>query len=271
MTTGSTNVKLATRAVALCAASACALVALACGAPPGAPSGAVAAEVRGKPRADAGYTFEDDAAAPPAPGTGACESLPDAPASCWDWKFNYGFTNDGCYVVDPDGAAGPNAAFQVHCGGMDSYSPADYVDLVATAGAANTSVFSGVACGCVDYAVSFDKVRLDLLTMTLRGDDRTFATTSNPTCIAASTCSDAVAGLGYGSAGSCNGAGDASGTANVDLTGTPFHIPYGAPFTGSGVAPGGTADVSADRKSVTITGGGACGTFGSPAIPLELD
>jgi hypothetical protein len=32
--------------------------------------------------------------------------------------------------------------------------------------------------------------------MTLRGDDRTFATTGNPTCIAASTCRDAAASLG---------------------------------------------------------------------------
>ena len=271
MTTGSTNVTLASRVFALCGASACALVALACGSPSGAPSGAIAAEVRGKHRADAGYTFEDDAAAPPPPGTGTCQSLPAAPASCWDWKFNYGFTSDGCYVIDPDGAAGPTPDFQVHCGGMDSYSPADYVDLVARDASANTSVFSGVACGCLDYVVAFDKVRLDLLTMTLRGDDRTFATTSNPTCIAVSSCSDAAASLGYGSAGSCNGAGDASGSANVDLTGTPFHLPYGAPFTGSGVAPGGTANVSPDRKSVTLTGGGACGTFGSLAIPIELD
>jgi hypothetical protein len=147
MTTGSTNVTLATRVFALCAASACALVAFACGPPAGGPTGAIATEVRGKPRADAGYTFEDDASAPTAPGAGTCQSLPDAPASCWDWKFNYGFTTDGCYVIDPDGAAGATAAFQVHCGGMDSYSPADYVDLVATDGDANTSVFSGVACG----------------------------------------------------------------------------------------------------------------------------
>ncbi len=219
---------------------------------------------------------------PPAPdsgggggtGGGACESLPTAPSSCWDWKFNYGFTTDGCYVVDPDGP-GNASSFSVYCGGMDAYTPRDYVDLDVTSsapGGSNTSVFAGDACGCADYVVAFDKVRLDLLTMSLVTSDRTFATATDGSCMAASPRCASATTLGYGSAGSCGGAMDASGAATVDLTGTGLHVAASAAFAGAGVAPGGAAVVSADRKIVTLSGGGDCGTFGpGAAIPVEPD
>ena len=169
-----------------------------------------------------------------------------------------GAVTDGCHVIDPDGAGGSDA-FEVYCQGMDTYAPREYVELDS---ATNVSTFAGGgACACDDDTIAFDKVHLDLLTMTIDGSDRRFASPSDACVASHAECAIALT-RAYGEAASCLGAGDASGSARIDLTGTSLHVAL-ASFGASGVTAAGSASISLDRKVVVTTGGGACGGYGA--------
>jgi hypothetical protein len=65
--------------------------------------------------------------------------------------------------------------------------------------------------------------------------------------------------LKWGGAGGCEGS--ASGRASIDLRDTPFSLAPDVRFVRSGFEARGDATISADRKTVTLVGGGRCGVM----------
>ena len=205
------------------------------------------------------------------------------PRSCAEARAA-GTSSDGPVKIDPDGP-GPLHPFEVFCAGMSSGSEPggerEYITLAhgeatgeAAANATNY-VWSGGACDCPDLTRHFARVRLNPGTMTIDPNDGTFARYDRPLLCEAqhrSQCGERM-DLAWGSPGSCRRAGDASGTASIDLRGTPFVLAAGVRFVPSGFGAAGNAVVSRDRKRVTLTGGGQCGRMVSDesAIAVNLE
>jgi hypothetical protein len=172
--------------------------------------------------------------------------------------------------IDPDGA-GPVHPFDVFCAGMaepeSSAPPREYLTLPhgpasgeRTANA-TTYVWKGGACDCPDIVRSFSRVRIHPQTLTVDPLDGTFASYDRAMSCEAlhrSQCGDTME-LGWGAPGSCRAAGDMSGRATIDLRDTPFALAPSVHFVPSGFSASGHADVSKDRKTATLTGGGQCG------------
>ena len=156
---------------------------------------------------------------------------------------------DGMYAIAP----APGVAFQVHCAGMASATPAEYLTLVQTGPAFNfSSSNSHTPLRTTHYA----RLRLDPVTLRVDIGDATFAST--------------VGGVrvGYASASAC--AGNFRRTANIDLQGTPFGVnssfrisgwfSHGSingtqySFTG-----GGSGSFPVTGQVVDLAGGGSCG------------
>ena len=195
-------------------------------------------------------------------GNGQVMRLYELPTSCAAVAAA-GATNDGEYLVDPDGA-GPIAPFKVYCAGLSGTTPLEYLTLAHSIATnepnSNFSRYAGGgACPCPDLIRYFTKVRLDLPTMSIRTDDQKFTQLSRSTSCDASSGNCHGPEDGFATAGSCIGA-DTSGTANADLRGTPFAIAAGALFASGGYLGSGTATISSAHRTVTLTGGGYCGT-----------
>jgi hypothetical protein len=140
---------------------------------------------------------------------------------------------------------------------------------VPSTGGSNVSKFAigGYCTGCAsDFVRQFTRVRLRVPDLTVLTNDVTYAS-------ALAACGNGFCqgtNLQWGMAGSCVTNNDSSGTANIDLTGTPFHLDTSAKFFQTGSMPAGSASVSMDRKTVSITGGGACGWTEPTAMALKL-
>jgi hypothetical protein len=217
-------------------------------------------------------------------GTQVCMDVgPGCAASCDAIRLQTGNTNDGKYFIDPDGA-GALQPFQVYCYGMaDMTKPAvDYLELVHSNDTGEpTSNFSRYAgggyCQCMDDYRYFTKVRLVYSAgatppLSIQDDgvfSRTSLVSSPASCTSKQPCTNTYPPA-YGVASDCVTENGASGTANIDLRGTPFAIDASASWTLSGYLPAGSYTPSSDHKTAAITGGGACGT-NSPTngiIPL---
>jgi hypothetical protein len=189
------------------------------------------------------------------------------PRSCAEAR-RAGVTSDGPLRIDPDGA-GPLRPFEVFCARMAEGAPREYLPLAHREGVgepdanATKYVWAGGACRCPDLVRRFDRVRLDPGSMTIDPRDGTFATYDRPLLCEAqhrSHCGDAI-DLAWGAPGSCRAAGDTSGSASIDLRGTPFALAPGVRFVAAGFAAAGSATVSKDRKVATLVGGGLCGSM----------
>jgi serine/threonine-protein kinase len=193
------------------------------------------------------------------------------PHSCAEARAG-GVRSDGTVRIDPDGR-GPWHPFDVYCAGMaeplSSAPPREYLTLPHSMAsgepAANmtTYVWRGGPCDCPDLVRWFSRVRLDAQAMAIDPSDGTFASYDRAMACEArhrSQCGDSIE-LGWGAPGSCRAAGDASGKATIDLRGTPFALAPEVHFAAAGFAATGQADVSTDRKTAVLSGGGLCGVF----------
>jgi hypothetical protein len=193
--------------------------------------------------------------------------------------------NDGVYWIDPDLSGTQFKPFQVYCFGMSTATPKEYLELknvsTPTTVTSNYATYmcGGVhgqwACDCGLVTGIFTKVRIDPQTLLVDVGDHSFsafAASTDQACLMAKSGCPGIPP--YSTAQSCNGGGDASGSANVDLQGLPFHV-AGMDMDTSmfkkdedfnsalGYASAGGAMIDATRKVVTLTGGGDCGGFGA--------
>jgi serine/threonine-protein kinase len=203
------------------------------------------------------------------------------PRSCANARAA-GVSSDGPVWIDPDGT-GPIRAFEVFCAGMSGGAgePREYLTLSHGDSSgepeanATRYVYRGGACDCPDLVRHFARVRLDPRRMAIDPTDGTFATYSRPlTCEAQhrSQCGEGIE-LAWGAPGSCRAAGDTSGSASIDLRGTPFALAPKVRFVPAGFGAAGKATVSKKRKTATLAGGGLCGSLVSeePVIPVTQE
>src|SRR5262249_2232821 len=118
------------------------------------------------------------------------------------------------------------------------------------------------------YAIQVRPVRWHWFDWEANIADMTFATSEGGLChTGADPCpSDAqVTSMPLGVAMDCVAPGSATGTANIDLSGTPFVLDDDNAFLGQGFLPGGSTTYSSDDQVVDLTGGGFCG-WNAPAV-----
>ncbi len=172
----------------------------------------------------------------------------------------------GVKAADPTAVDGPQILsvrdrfVEVHCAGMTTASPKEYLTLPTGATRNHSSWL--IAGGCVlvhciprwEVRTGYEKVRLDVGTLKVDVADRTFATTR----------SDVPAGEGptsvnYGMASTDSGFSGERGRGRVDLRGTPFAVDSGfvnaiPPFA-SNMSPDASATVSDAGQVVELLGG----------------
>jgi hypothetical protein len=180
--------------------------------------------------------------------------------SCQDVKTT-GASADGEYLL---WAGGKMAS--VYCRGMAG-TPSEYLTLRSTGGNSNYSS-TGAAGNTSPGGVrtSFTRVRFHPETMVVDLDDFTFTTNNGGW---ATYGSRKLVDTPYATAGDCVGSGSQTGTANVDLTGTPFAV-VSNQFAPSGWAAAGTATYSAQNQVVNLTGGGYCGSEQPTSAALHV-
>jgi hypothetical protein len=208
--------------------------------------------------------------------------------NCAEIKTRLSTTTDGRFWIDPDLGGATYHAFQVWCADMSTPSPTEWLELQHVSQpsdatpAANYATYAtgtshfGWTCDCGRVTTLYSKVRLDPVSLEVIANNRfaVFAASTDQTCLAQkSGCPGAE---DYAVAASCVAPNDASGTANINLLDTPFHVAgTGADvsmFTAMGYMPAGTAAIDGGRKVVELTGGGDCGAFGAfERLPLAQD
>jgi len=160
--------------------------------------------------------------------------------SCQDVRSRNPQASDGNYVISPNGDS-----FIVYCYNM-SGQPKEYLTLVQTGSGSNYSRYAtGGAVSGNDVVTLFTKVRIDPQTLVVDTGDLTFATSSGSISGA-----NGVSQMPYATAADCRGGGSQTGTANIDLTGTPFIVRDS--FKSTGYLPGGSAQPSSP-SSVVLT------------------
>jgi YD repeat-containing protein len=198
--------------------------------------------------AQAGRLVELPFASPQISGASAA-----TPQSCADVHNANPSAPDGTYTISVMGHA-----LAIYCYHMAS-QPTEYLTLVHTESGANFARYAtGGAQSGTDAITTYTKVRLDPATLKINTGDRSFATSVGSNSGAGGT----ETAVSYGWAGSCKAPYDSSGTANIDLRGTPFTVndtwtlpglPLG--YDSAGV----TTDRYRDKRVLDITGGGYCG------------
>lgn len=207
-------------------------------------------------------------------------------ATCAEIRSRFPDAVDGLYMIDVDGP-GVASPFEVYCHDMATATPKEYLDLGDRGAAPNCSAFAGGGgCPCEGFALRcFTRIRLNPAPLSIDASDTTFSTwRSSTTCFEAMSTSGCghYASLGWGVAGSCVGPMDTSGTANIDLTETPFRVAESpTPFMLAGYEASGVVLGDDGRPQVIdLIGGGNCGFYGltnpgmapsaQASVPLEF-
>lgn len=185
-------------------------------------------------------------------------------SSCGDIRAAFPSARDGVYPVLTD----DNTLLTVFCYDMAG-TPRDYIDLANTSEDANFSQYTaGGASPGTDVRTSFTKLRIDPATLMVDLGDLTFATSTGRLQHSSETRgpdSPFVTSMPYGVAMSCTSRPD--GVANINLQGTPFIVED--TFELGGFASDGSTNVSEDKQTVDLNGGGYCGWISStPTIAL---
>ncbi|TNF38368.1 MAG: hypothetical protein EP329_00775 [Deltaproteobacteria bacterium] len=202
-------------------------------------------------------------------------------ASCEDYRGTPHDVGDGDYLVDPDGDAGADPPFTVYCV-MSTVPAGDFLTLPTQGSNKNFSRRDGAAsptgCGTVSggdpggaYSY-YEKLRINPATRVITTSDRTFATQIGQ--VRFKLCATGALSwntwLNYGVAWDSYDSGSHRGTANIDLTGTPFIVSTASTFINSGYLPAGTTSISGDRKIVNLTGGGHSGQRYASYLKLDF-
>ena len=202
-------------------------------------------------------------------GDAFATSMPvSAVRTCKDILAKTPNAGDGDYTLFVDGQ--PKKPFTAYCHNMHT-TPLEYLPLVHTGRKYNFSrSASGGARSGLDVISQFEKLRIDPLTLIVDPTDLTFSTSSGKTNGAYKGTTYEVITVTFATAASCVSDSDSSGTANIDLSGTPFVISELVSFSAKGWNPAGKAIFSNRRQVVDITGGGYCGD-NSPSTALKLE
>lgn len=229
-------------------------------------------------------------AAPKQDGERDDGSSPVVDLNCSDVKARLATTADGAYWISPLRVGDAEKPFQVFCAGMETLAPKEYLELkrVSTPAllTANYSTFAtgtphlSWTCDCGNVTLVYSKVRIDPVSLVVDGSDTTYAVYSANTdtaCLTTKAGCD-IAYSWFGHANACVDNSLAAGSAQVDLTGTQFHIAGTgtAMFKPVGFNGAGTAEIDPTRKVLVLTGGGNCGGFGvgqydKAVLPLAQD
>lgn len=179
------------------------------------------------------------------PGTFECY----APQTCADVKAKIpSFTMGNVTLYLGGNAARPWTAFCAANG-------KEYLSLSSANNYAQYSRDSGA-----DVRTTYTKIRIvpNATSAVVDIDDKTYATSTGSLMHG----SDTVTSMPYGVAMDCEGSGNASGVAAIDLAGTPFVV--NDPFETRGSGAAGSSNVQNGGRQVQISGGGNCG-WRSPA------
>lgn len=176
------------------------------------------------------------------------------PKSCAEIKdaASPGPLDDGEYLLFVGGSS--DRPWVAYCRGMASDAPTEYLTLHRTTAANFSQYTAGGASPGTSARSRYTKVRIDFSSLTIDTSDQTFSEPSGGVHHG----DILVTSMPYGVAMSCDG--QPSGTANIDLQGTPFAVARTA-FVVSGAAPSGTAAFSTGDQVVTLTAGGFCGAI----------
>jgi hypothetical protein len=173
----------------------------------------------------------------------ASASIGAPPASCAAIAGANPSATDGDYTIYPNGET-----FTVYCADMSS-APEEYLTLQNT-GSANYSTDVDSGGGVVE--TRFTKVRLDPSTLQVNIGDSRFSTTTGYV-----NYNNHYGPENYAVAADCIWYYSQQGTANVDLTGTPFSV--NDTFVPQGYGQAGSSTFSDGNQVVNLTGGGYCG------------
>jgi len=185
----------------------------------------------------------------------AASSTTELIQSCQDVRSRNPQAPDGNYVISPNGDS-----FTVYCYNMAG-QPKEYLTLVQTGSGSNYSRYAtGGAVSGNDVVTLFTKVRIDPQTLVVDTGDRTFATSSGSI-----TGANSFNSIPYATAADCRAPGSQTGTANIDLRGTPFIVHDS--FASTGYQAAGSAQVGANGQVVNLAGGGYCGDEESTSGP----
>lgn len=178
---------------------------------------------------------------------------PPPPTTCRDILTQNPSANDGEYTVYVNQQ--PNKPFTVYCYNMQT-DPTEYLSLAYTGSNYNFSRYAAGGARLGEDVVSvFTKVRIDPFTLKVETTDLTFANTTG----FVSWDGGQITSWRYANAGSCVAQHDRSGTANINLRGTPFAIDDSVSFNLIGSVPNGSTTFTYNRQVVDLTGGGHCG------------
>lgn len=182
------------------------------------------------------------------------------PATCADIASAQPGAADGEYTLYAAGDA--QKPWLAYCADM-AMGPSEYLPLVAVLGDHNFSQYTaGGASPGSNVRTSYLRLRIDPVTFAVDIGDQRFAVSSGSL---KHSFSDPVSSMPFGVAMSCDGT--ASGLANIDLRGTEFTLV--STFQAVGNAATGGAMTSSDLQQADLTGGGACGWTGTPAVPFN--
>jgi hypothetical protein len=173
----------------------------------------------------------------------ASASVGAPPATCADIAAANPSATDGNYTIYPNGET-----ISVYCADMSS-APKEYLTLQNTT---NANFSTDVDSQGSSVMTSYTKVRLDPATLQVDIGDPRFSSTSGYV-----NYNNHYGPEEYAVAADCIWYGSTRGTANVDLTGTPFSV--NDTFAPQGWGQAGSSVFSDNNQVVNLTGGGYCG------------
>lgn len=176
------------------------------------------------------------------------------PVSCDQLKASNPQAADGPFTLFVD--ADPSKGWSAFC--VMSAVPATYLNLVNIGNANFAQYTAGGARPGVNVHTSYQRVRFDPVSLQVDPNDTTFAKSTGQIMDVAG--GSVRTEVGYGAACDCIANFSQTGTANVDLTGTPFAVAPNA-FQNFGFNGAGNAVYSANAKVVNLTGGGFCSCY----------
>jgi hypothetical protein len=186
-------------------------------------------------------------------------------ASCAQLKTQAASAQDGSYPL----YSAANARYWVaYCKDMASTAPKAYLLLDKLGASQNYASYvanTSAHPGDVDLISRYAAVLVDESTLQIQVSDTTFATHTGHITHGTTPWTS----IEYARAMSCRGANDQSGSANVDLRGTPFRV---APdqFVVAGYQAAGSNTYSASDQVVALTGGGYCGYSQATGGTIQL-
>jgi hypothetical protein len=192
------------------------------------------------------------------------------PTSCADVKARNPHAHDGAYTLAPAGPAGPH--LRLVCAGLAApvAAPRLFLILERTGDGLNFSQFTaGGTISGTNVVTSYTGLALDPtpvstspLTFRVNITDQTFASSTGSACCLGT---EPITSMPYGVAADCNTPDSASGVANIDLTGTGFHVAAPQTFAVQGFAAMGSV-IMLRPQIVDLSGGGFCGWNAPPNV-----